>query len=182
MSFHELLIGCGASREKRLSLGASSTWHELTTWDINPACNPDRVWDLEKLPYPSPDDFWDEIHAYCVLEHTGAQGDWQFFFAQFAEFWRILKPNGLFLGISPRYDSAWAWGDPGHKRIIGLEQLTFLHQPEYAAQVGKSSMTDYRSFWKLSFKLIVYQPLAGDDQYGFVLRKEDAGCSTAPGN
>jgi len=31
-----------------------------------------------------------------VLEHIAAQGDFEHFFQQFSDFWRILKPDGLF--------------------------------------------------------------------------------------
>src|ERR1700726_3329700 len=75
----ELLIGCGRSRAKVLSLNGVE-WKELVTLDSDPSCKPDVVHDLEVMPYPFEDERFDECNAYDVLEHMGRQGDWQFFF------------------------------------------------------------------------------------------------------
>lgn len=128
-------------------------WSGLVTLDMNADHKPDVVHDLCSLPLPFDDNTFDEIHAYEVLEHTGQQGDWKFFFAQWFDFWRILKPGGFFLGHSPDYRSPWAFGDPGHTRIITLESFTFLHQPEYENQVGSTAMTDYRFCYRADFDL-----------------------------
>ncbi len=148
----ELLIGCGSRLKKQLFLPDHKEWENLTTLDINPQHQPDIVYDLTQLPYPFEDNTFDEIHAYDVLEHTGVQGDYKFFFAQWSEFWRILKPDGHFFGKSPTWNSRWAWGDPSHTRIIQPESLVFLKQPEYTKQVGKSPMTDFRYIYKEDFE------------------------------
>jgi DNA modification methylase len=111
---------------------------------------------------------FDEIHAYDVLEHTGQQGDWRFFFAQWSEFWRILKPNGLFFGKCPTYDSEWAWGDPGHTRIISPASLVFLDQNQYIEQVGKTAMTDYRPYYTADFERLASE--IKETTHAFVLR------------
>ena len=105
----ELLIGCGSNIDKRLALENHFGWGNLVTLDINPDHNPDVVWDLEKLPLPFEDNEFDEIHAYEVLEHTGSQGDYKFFFAQFHEFWRILKKDGVLFVTCPLWNGKWAW-------------------------------------------------------------------------
>lgn len=148
----ELLIGAGRRREKVFG----GAWAELVTLDLDPEAKPDVVWDLDNLPLPFGDETFDEIHCVDVLEHTGRQGDWRFFFAQFDDFYRLLKPGGTFNCLAPRADSVWAWGDPGHVRVITAEQLTYLHRPAYK-QVGKTPMTDYRgafvSDWDVSGEL-----------------------------
>jgi hypothetical protein len=45
----------------------------------------------------------------------------------------------------------WAWGDPSHRRVINEGSFTFLDQTQYAKQVGKTAMTDFRSLWKGDF-------------------------------
>jgi SAM-dependent methyltransferase len=163
----ELLIGCGNNRNKRLSAaGETAEWSNLTTLDIDPSCNPDVVHDLTVLPLPFKDGEFDEIHAYECLEHTGQQGDWKFFFAQFYEFWRILKHGGILCATVPMWDSPWAWGDPGHTRCIPKESLIFLNQQEYV-QVGETSITDYRPVWKGDFESLAIKE--GEHQFGFVL-------------
>lgn len=163
----ELLLGCGSSRAKQLMCGGRSEWAALTTLDHNADHRPDVVHDLESLPLPFDDDSFDEIHAYCVLEHLGRQGDWRFFFAQWSDFWRILRPAGLFFGICPAASSSWAWGDPSHSRIIGPECLTFLCQPAYE-QVGRTPMSDFRFVYKADFD-IIHQRTAGD-HFEFALK------------
>lgn len=164
----ELLIGCGSNHAKKLSYGGRAEWSSLTTLDHNPDHNPDVVWDLTNPgPLPFDDDSFEECHAYEVLEHCGAQGDWRFFFRQWSDFWRILKPEGLFFATVPAAGSPWVWGDPSHTRYIGPESLTFLHQPAYA-QVGVTPMSDFRFVYRADFD-IIHQRTAGH-HFEFVLR------------
>jgi len=149
----ELLLGCGSNRTKKLVYGGRAEWSALATLDFNADHKPDVVHDMANLPLPFADDSFDEIHAYECLEHVGAQGDWRFFFAQWSDFWRLLKPDGLFFGTCPAASSPWAWGDPSHTRIIGPECLVFLSQPNYA-QVGITPMSDFRFVYRADFDLI----------------------------
>lgn len=151
----DLLLGCGASRERHLNTGRAE-WSRLVTLDINPDHKPDIVHDLANVPLPFEDDTFDEIHAYEVMEHVGQQGDWRFFFDQWSDLWRILKPDGVFFGTSPAANSPWAWGDPGHTRVLSPECMTYLSQPMYA-QIGVTAMTDYRFVYKADFDPVYCQ-------------------------
>lgn len=164
----ELLLGCGSSRVKKLAWQGHHDWTDLVTLDFADTHKPDVVHDIAKLPLPFDDNTFDEVHAYEVLEHVGQQGDWKFFFEQWSDIWRVLKPGGVFLGSSPHWDSPWAWGDPGHTRIISSQCLIFLHQPAYA-QVGISPMTDYRFCYKADFD-IIHQVKNDADQLEYGLR------------
>lgn len=165
----ELLIGCGNNRDKRIHFAEiGQEWEGLTTLDVSKECSPDVLWDLNRLPLPFDDSSFDEIHAYEVLEHCGTQGDWRFFFAQFQDFWRILKPGGYFVASCPMWDSPWAWSDPGHTRVISKHTLAFLRQAEYEAQVGKTHMTDYRGVYRGDFETVAVQE--SEHSWGFVLR------------
>ena len=165
----ELLIGCGNSREKKVVFPEiEKAWFQLVTLDIDKDCKPDVLHDLNELPLPFDDNMFDEIHAYEILEHCGRQGDWLFFFNQFYEFWRILKPGGYFVGTVPMWDSEWAWADPGHTRVITPNSMVFLSQREYEVQVGKTAMTDYRSAWDGDFELIGMDQT--EDTFAFVIK------------
>jgi hypothetical protein len=158
----ELLIGAGHDRRRKVSLGSGKQgWTKLVTLDINPDCNPNIVHDLEQLPYPIPSNSFDEIHAYEVLEHVGKQGDWRFFFAQFDEFARILKPNGLLFTTSPAHESPWVWGDPGHTRYMGPEVYLFLDRSVYEQQLGSTAMTDYRRCFTSNWARLVIEEQNG---------------------
>lgn len=163
----DVLLGAGQSRNRWLN-ASRKDWHDLVTVDFNPAHKPDVEWDLEKIPLPFSDNSVDEIHAYEVLEHTGNQGDFRFLFAQFSDFWRILKPNGYIMATVPQWDSIWAWGDPSHKRIINLGTLAFLSQKQYGEQVGKTQMTDYRFIYKADFEIFSYDTV--NSAFRFILK------------
>ena len=166
----ELLIGCGNSRKKAVTFeGIPSEWSkDLITLDCDESCNPHIVHDLNHFPYPFDSDMFDEIHAYEVLEHCGKQGDWRFFFDQFSELHRILKPGGWMIGSCPNWDSVWAWSDPGHTRIISPQMLTFLSQAEYTKQVGINPMTDYRFCYEADFEMWAVKE--EEHNFGFVMR------------
>lgn len=164
----ELLLGAGSNRLKKIQT-SKKDWTDLITLDMNADHKPDVIWDLRNLPLPFHENTFDEIHAYDVLEHLGQQGDYVRFFAEFSEWYRLLRPNGLLCGISPHWSSPWAWGDPGHTRIISPENFVYLSQTEYKKQIGVTPMTDYRFIWKGDFELLHSQMLESQN-HSFVLR------------
>jgi SAM-dependent methyltransferase len=159
-------------------------WQNLTTLDINPDCKPDIICDLTSLPwefmhidivndtvmdhveksdykedtddtyYMLKSDYFDEIHAYEVLEHIGRQGNLHLFFGHFTEIWRMLKPGGLLCATTPSRYSEWLWGDPGHTRVILPSSLVFLDQTKYAEQAGRTALSDYRHLYRADFKVM----------------------------
>lgn len=171
----ELLLGCGTSRVKRMAPpGGSREWVGLITLDIDPSLRPDILCELNSWTVLNnttvgaaalnnntryrdlPDlqnDFFDEIHAYEVLEHLGLQGDYVKFFVDFHMIWRLLKPNGFLCATVPSRFGPWLWGDPGHRRAILPESLTFLDRTNYA-QLGHTAMSDYRACWSGDFRIV----------------------------
>lgn len=163
----ELLIGCGSRTVKDLSLDGSHEFKNVVRLDVNADHKPDVVHDLRVHPLPFSDNEFDEIHAYEVLEHLAYQGDFQFFFKEFSEYARILKPNGRFFASVPMAGSPWVWGDPSHKRVIQKESLVFLSQDEYKSQVGNTPMSDFRNIYKADFKPIAFKET--EHRFFFVL-------------
>ncbi len=96
-SYRELIIGAGSRTVKDLVItGSNKEFKDVTRLDNNKDHEPDILWDLKRHPLPFEDNYFDEIHAYEVLEHLAQQGDYEFFFSEFTEYWRILKDGGLF--------------------------------------------------------------------------------------
>lgn len=157
----ELLVGCGNSRRKKLSVTEHADWQELVTIDHDPNCGADIQHDLDVTPWPIESNTFDEVHAYEVLEHLGRQGDYKSFFRHFAEIYRVLKDGGVLVATCPMWNDKWAWGDPSHTRIVSRQSIIFLDQTEYTRQVGKTSMTDFRWLWKGDF-----EPIAAEEDNG----------------
>jgi SAM-dependent methyltransferase len=156
-----LLLGAGHSRAKKVWIVSAPDWTEpLITLDMGPECGADVVHDLEQRPLPFPDDYFDEIAAYDVLEHVGNQGDWRGWFDEFAEYWRILKPGGYFGIIVPIGNDAFA--DPGHTRFIHQNHFGMLNQNVYQVCIDdKQPITDYRWYWKKNFDLVFIEEHSG---------------------
>jgi SAM-dependent methyltransferase len=168
-----LVIGCGNARDLRvIPNDTAGLPREQFRIDIDPDCKPDLLADLNDGLPPDWIDKFDEIHAYEVLEHLGRQGDWRGFFEEFEGYWRVLKPGGRLIATVPRYDSLWAWSDPGHTRIISEGTLSFLSRAMYERDVGKTTMTDYRSVYHGDFVAETVQP-AGDTLIFILRAKKD---------
>jgi hypothetical protein len=164
----DILLGCGHARQRMID-PIRKVWDNLVTVDFNPECKPDVEWDLNKVPLPFSDNYADEIHAYSVLEHCGTQGDYKFFFAQFDDFWRILKPNGFFCAMVPMANSVWTWGDPGHTREISAGTLSFLDRDNYK-DCGATARTDYRFCYKGNFKIVFVEIKKEIETFYFILQ------------
>lgn len=174
-----LLIGCGYARDRRIDplagkLSPRTDWSdgELYTLDRNRRCEPDFVADLDagssnwsldvvrtnrgmtlitndaRHVFIRPGSF-DEVHAYEVLEHLGRQGDVESFFASFEPIWHVLKTGGYLCGTVPSLHSPWAWGDPGHRRILTAGTLAFLDRTHPVAPPS----SDYRALNLCDFRL-----------------------------
>lgn len=164
----QLLLGCGRHHDKRMGVEGDTEWGDLVKLDSDPTTGADVVHDLDILPYPFKDNEFDEMFAFETLEHCGAQGDWRFFFRQFDEFWRILKPDGLLFATVPSAQSVWVWADPGHRRLITANTLQFLCRSWYPDALAKTMASDYRTAFVGDWSIIAGHD--NNDQLKFVMR------------
>jgi SAM-dependent methyltransferase len=154
------MLGAGHSKIARILNAPTSALEEETEWvtlDNNVLAAPDYLFDLSTLHLhqrlPFQDEEFDEIHAYEVLEHIGQQGNYRGFFAEFKEYWRVLRPGGWLIGSCPGEVGGWQLGDPGHTRVISGKTLSFLTRGMYA-NLGNAPNSDYRQYidpcwWRL---------------------------------
>lgn len=194
-----LLLGCGNMHDKRVVftpevehqdyLGPGSPWQKFEDYarlhlhdqvpeliqkyidkvDGFAKASSMMLHDLNELPYPWADEAYDEIHAYEVLEHCGRQGDGDFFFGQFNEFWRMLKPGGYFCLSVPMWDSEVAWGVPDHVRVLPPGIFGFLTK-DYYNNIGKPGYGDYRHMLDGRYWIAVAKHET-EEQLNVVLRK-----------
>lgn len=89
--------------------------------DIRPSEHVHIVQDLEKFPWPLPDESVVVATASHVLEHINPAN---FIFVNFMnEVWRIMKPGARFAVAVPYAGSPGYWQDPTH--CNGINEVTF---------------------------------------------------------
>lgn len=94
-------IGCGAAKQPG-----------FVGIDIRKLPGVDIVQDLEKFPWPLPDNCASLVMASHVVEHIDPHGG--VFMRFMDEVWRILKPGGSFMMALPYAGSHGYFQDPTH--------------------------------------------------------------------
>ncbi len=89
---------------------------------------------------PFPDSTFDSVSAYDFLEHvprvTTINNTGVFpFIHVMNEIYRVLKPGGKFLGITPGYPRSEAFVDPTHVNFITKKTHTYFTSPKYKARM-----------------------------------------------
>ena len=119
--------------EKKLNLGSGGHKKEgFINLDWNPIDNPDVAHDLNKLPYPFPDDSFDYIEALHVLEHLDKP------FLVMRELHRILVPGGKLSIRVPHFSRGFPPAEHSH----GFD-VTF---PLYFNKQFAKSLSGYKGF------------------------------------
>jgi len=99
--FSKLHVGCGGKIKEG-----------FVNLDVVKLKGVDVVHDLNKFPWPFPNDSFDEIIAEHILEHLDD------FNKVINEIWRISKPNARMRVEAPYYLGWSAAADPSHKIIF----------------------------------------------------------------
>ena len=121
-------IGCGQKRLGTLGM------------DITPGPNVDVVHDMTQLPWPFPNEHFDELFCSHVLEHLPWQGleDHELIFLVMAEMHRILKKGGVAHVSVPHEDSPFAAGIPTHRRLFNEFSFTYFAGPQLGREARPS--------------------------------------------
>jgi predicted SAM-dependent methyltransferase len=108
-------LGCGNAKR--------SGWVNV---DKIATCTPDQVVDLEKLPWPWPDNSAEEVVLSHVLEHLGATTE--LYLGIIKELYRVCR-DGAMVTVTvphPRHDHFLF--DPTHVRAVTAEGLQMFSQ------------------------------------------------------
>jgi len=89
----------------------------------------DVVHDLERIPWPFPDDEFDVVHASHVLEHL------KDLLPVMDEIHRVMKPAGRLIVRVPYYRHETAFRDPTHYRFF-TEQSFDYFAPDGESRYG----------------------------------------------
>jgi predicted SAM-dependent methyltransferase len=106
----------------KLNLGCGNTKLDgFVNCDQQESCNPDRIVDLEVLPWPFDDNCAEEVVLSHVLEHLGESA--KVYLAVIKELYRICAPDAVVrIAVPhPRHDDFLT--DPTHVRPILPEQF-----------------------------------------------------------
>lgn len=96
--------------------------------DRHPECQPDRVIDLETLPWPFADDQVDEMVFNHSLEHMGQ--DPKNFLGIIKEIYRICCASALVRINVPHPRHDWFIHDPTHVRVITPETMNLFSRKQ----------------------------------------------------
>lgn len=131
------------SDKKVLHLGCGG--HKLTGAvgiDILPLDGVDVTHDLDKTPWPFPDNSFDIILAHSVVEHLDDV------VTLFDEIWRLAKPNARIVITVPYFRSIDSFTDITHRHFFTSFALDYFIK-------GDNSLSNYRytdkNFKKIGF-------------------------------
>lgn len=130
----------------KLSIGSGKgNYPGFITLDINPKSGADIIHDLEKFPYPFGDNECDEVFCEHVVEHLDN------LIAVMEELWRITKPSGKIIVVTPHYTCNDSWVSPVHKLHLASHSLHSL-ETEYCNNVKfeyKVKVLGFSGLWRL---------------------------------
>ena len=103
-----LNVGCGMDIRK--------DWINL---DLHKLQGVDVVHNIEKIPWPFKNDYFDEIECFHVLEHVE-------YIPIMEEAYRILKKNGIIRIAVPHFTSQYSFIDPTHRKLFSIRTFDFF--------------------------------------------------------
>jgi len=141
---------------EKLNLGCGDYKKEgFTNIDIREDAAPDICHDLEQLPYPFEDNYFDLIEADHILEHLSDP------FQVMAELRRILKPMGTLIVKVPHFSRAMS--HPQHKRGFDVTFPGYFNESFSGGYTGTRFIcTKMRLHWfaqKHLMKKVISKPL-----------------------
>lgn len=131
------------STVRRLDVGAGAKSDDgWETMDMSPAYHPDFQHDMTSFPWPFPDDTFDELRCWHVMEHMNPVTmhiDWENKSVEYVntriavmnEMWRILKPDGMVNIEVPIFPYWQAIADPTHVAMFVPQTFWYFTKDEH---------------------------------------------------
>lgn len=157
------LFGRYVGGPDRLNLGcARNPLHGFTNLDLDPRVAPDVRHDLEQTPLPFPDAAFDCILGSHVFEHVHR------FLPLVADLYRILKPGGYLIAVTPHCGSDDAWDSPHHVRAFSERTWHYVSTELYDrpghAGAGAYQGAQYGAWQIVEVRLVPYADVVEDLQ------------------
>jgi SAM-dependent methyltransferase len=150
-------LDLGSGRRPANPFGARTVYaSDVQDLNIDPTTNYRflKIRDFSSIDLPN--ESLDSISAFDVLEHIpriwqGPNGQTRFpFIDMMNEISRLLKPGGIFIGITPAFPKPQAFQDPTHVNIISEETIKYFDENEWAKVLGygfDGSFTKVHQSW-----------------------------------
>lgn len=104
-----------------LHLGAGEKYDPLAiNVDLVAATKPDVVHNLDNTPWPFPDNRFDEIRAFDVIEHLHD------IVRTVEEMHRVCRPNAVIKITVPHFSCANAYIDPTHRHFFSAASFNYF--------------------------------------------------------
>jgi SAM-dependent methyltransferase len=108
-------------RRTRLHLGSGRKYDPTAVnVDLTPDTSPDVVHDLDVRPWPFPNDRFDSVAMYDVLEHLDDT------LGTLEEIHRVCRDGATVHIIVPHFSSNGAYTDPTHRRFFAARTFDYL--------------------------------------------------------
>ena len=88
--------------------------------DLSPEVKPDILHDINRRPWPLPDNQFREVLAYDVIEHLDD------FFGALEEIHRVCQDKAVVQITVPHFSSANTFTDPTHRRAFGFFSFDYV--------------------------------------------------------
>ncbi|HEX7174423.1 MAG TPA: methyltransferase domain-containing protein [Pyrinomonadaceae bacterium] len=135
-----------APRSRVLNLGCGRKHVEgALNVDVTEATAPDVVHDLNRRPWPFPDDHFEEVLAHDVVEHLDDV------LATFEEIHRVCRDGATVRLSVPHFSSGNAYTDPTHRHFFGYFTLDCFTEAD-----ERSFYT--RARYRLRHRQIIFWP------------------------
>lgn len=133
----------------RLDIGGGANSNPgFVNIDILPLKGVDIVWDIEKTPWPLPDECVITATSSHVLEHINPHKG--VFINVMNEIWRVLKPHGQFAFVVPHAESHGYAQDPTHCNMINETTMHYFDPDPEGTNIGPQLYNFYRPKpWKI---------------------------------
>jgi glycosyltransferase involved in cell wall biosynthesis len=157
-----LNMGCGYRRPLR-----------MINVDIRSDLDPDMAVDLERTPWPWPDNYAEEVHFQHALEHMG--GDFKTFQGMMRELYRVCETGGrIVINAKHPWNNAFI-NDPSCVRVISPAVLSvFDRQTPADAEPGGVADRNKVDFEIVRRTVILDEPYKTQFQTGQIPHEEIA--------
>lgn len=106
--------------------------------DINPLTDADIIHDLNSVPYPFEDSFFDEVIVDNVIEHLHNV------ILIMEELSRISKQGATIKVIVPYFRSKWAYIDPTHRHFFTVDSFAYFDPDHIISKLYKYSPVRFK--------------------------------------